>query len=144
MSDIAEVAPLSDGVQTALRLPVILIALAGIVLALVFAKRNGVISAVFGVLGSALLAADQVVNIWWVLYMSALARSAAPDESFTTANNLFTLGDVVLVTAAGAALVVAFTARRRAAVPAPAFPPPVPAFAPPPAFSPPPPGPYQP
>src|SRR5438128_2394946 len=125
MSDLAEVAPLPDGLQTALRLPVVLIGLAGIVLALVLARRNGAISAVFGALGGALLAVDQIVNIWWVLHMSALARSAASNDDFTISNNLFTLADVVLITAAGAALVVAFAVRRRAA--APAFPPP-PAF----------------
>jgi hypothetical protein len=137
------VVPLSDAVQTALRIPVILIGLVGMVLALVLVRRNGALSAVFGALGGALLAADQAVNIWWVL---ALSNSTASPDDFTTETNMFTIADVVLITLAGAALVVAFAARKAAGPPRPAFAGPMPGFPPQPLGFPPPPqaGPFPP
>ena len=121
------VVPLSDAVQTALRIPVVLIGLVGMVLALVLVRRNGALSAVFGALGGALLAADQAVNIWWVL---ALSNSTASPDDFATETNMFTIADVVLITLAGAALVVAFAARKAAGPPRPAFAGPTPGFPP--------------
>jgi hypothetical protein len=132
-------APLSNGVQTGIRVPVILIALAGVVLALVGIRRLGVGAAVLGALGSLFIAVDQIVTIVWVLHLSSIAKNTDSDiDTLNTANNAYTIADAVLITI-GAALVVAALVVRRGAPQAT-----VPPFPPQPYAAPPPYGPPQP
>lgn len=105
--------PLSDAVQTGIRLPVILIALAGVVLALVMMRRLGVVAGILGALGSLFVAIDQTVNIAWVLHVSSLAeRSDVNPDDVTSLSNVYTILDAVLITIAAALLVATFLTRR--------------------------------
>ena len=98
--------PLSNGVQVGLRIPVILIGLAGVVLMLIFMKRLGVVAALLGALGSFLIAVDQIINIVWVVHTTSLATSEDFDaEHFNSVTNIYTFTDVALITI-GTALVV--------------------------------------
>lgn len=116
---------LPDAVQVALRVPVILIGLAGVVLALVSARRLGVKATVFAVLGSGLLALDQISNIAWSLVLSAMAKdTSTTSDDFNGVTNLFTILDVVLVTIGLGFVVVALLVRRPADRKAPASVPP--------------------
>jgi hypothetical protein len=135
------VTPLSDGTQLAMRLPVILFALAGLVLAFVFIRRYGVLSAVLGAIGSAFVAVDQIANVVWVY--TTTAQNKKEGISFDTVvatQNRFAVLDAVLVTIGVGLLLAGFVLRRRAATGTPApwsgppgfFPPgPPPAFPPP-------------
>src|SRR4051794_8209416 len=102
------VAPLSNSVQVGLRVPVILLALAGVVLILVAMRKIGPVAGVLGALGSLFIAIDQTVNILWVLHISVLADADdISSDSVASANNLYTIADAVLVTIGAALLVTA-------------------------------------
>jgi hypothetical protein len=106
---------LPDSVQISLRVPVMLLALAGVVLALVAGRRLGALAAVFGAIGSGLLLVDQIVDATWVPVLNALAKDAnsTPDE-YATTTNLYTVADIALITIGAAFLVFAFFVRRPA------------------------------
>jgi uncharacterized membrane protein len=147
------VTPLSDSTQLALRLPVILFALAGVVLALVFIRRYGVLSAVLGAIGSAFVAVDQIVNVVWVYTTTAQNKKEGISfDTVVSTQNRFAILDAVLITIGVGLLLAGFVLRRRAAAssPPPPFappwpgpsgfpPPPPPGFPPPPSGFPPPP-----
>jgi hypothetical protein len=118
------VAPLSNGVQVGLRIPVVLIGLFGVVFVLVSMRKVGPVAGVLGALGSLFIAGDQLVNIVWVLHLSSISKEANFDaDHFTTVNNLYTITDAVLITIGAALLVVAIVVRRPGAGPAqPGFP----------------------
>lgn len=123
------VTPLSDSTQLALRLPVILFAFAGLVLALVFIRRFGVPSAVLGALGGAVVAVDQIVNVVWVYTTTAQSKQEGISaDTVVSTQNRFAILDAVLITIGIALLLAGFVVRRRAAaapVPPPwGFPPP--------------------
>jgi hypothetical protein len=145
------IGPMSDGVQIGIRVPIILLALAGVVLALVAGRRLGILAAIFAAIGSGLLAGAEIVDVAWVLLVSAMAKdSRTTVEDYNAAGNAFTVVYVLVLTIAAAFLVFAFFVKRpadRKALPsyvpgnlaAPGFPPvgyqqPVPDFAPPPAY----------
>jgi hypothetical protein len=111
-STVVALAPLSDGVQIGLRVPVILLGLLGLVLALVKARRLGVAATAFAVVGTAMLTIGQVVDGWWALRISSMIREGASEDDFNLINNLFTAADVILVTMAAAFLVMAILIRR--------------------------------
>jgi hypothetical protein len=148
----------SEGVQTGLRVPAILLGLVGVVLAIVAGRRLGVLAAIFGAIGSGLLALDQVSGLVWVMTLRAMVeeRDARPDD-IAAASNLCTVIDVLLTTIGLAFLVFAFFVRRPAdrkalpgyvsgdfatpgfpsagyQQPAPAFGPPPPPYGPPPSY----------
>ncbi len=107
--------PLSNGVQVGLRIPVILIGLAGVVLMLIFMKRLGVVAALLGALGSFLIAVDQIINIVWVVHTTSLATSEDFDaEHFNSVTNIYTFTDVALITIGTALVVLAIVVRRPA------------------------------
>jgi hypothetical protein len=141
-TNLAAVEPLSNGVQTALRLPVILVALAGIVLALAYVRRLGVLSAVLTAIGLAVVVADQGLNVVWAYTTTAQGKEAdiTADKIIGT-QNTFAVVDAVVITIGVALLVVALAVHRR--VPG-SPPPPPPAYAAPsyaaPGYGPPPPG----
>jgi hypothetical protein len=109
--------PLSEGVQIGIRLPVILVALAGVVLALVMMRRIGVAAGILGAAGSLFFAVDQLVNIVWVLHIASLVKSSDTSaDEITTVSNTYTLADCALMTI-GVILVVASFAFRRSAPP---------------------------
>ncbi|WP_327004178.1 hypothetical protein OHA72_55585 [Dactylosporangium sp. NBC_01737] len=109
MSETVE--PFSNGVEVGLRLPVILVALAGVVLALVLIRRLGALAGLLGAAGGLLIAADQVVNIAWVLHLTAMANGDDYDaDTYVTAGNAYTIADVVLVTLGVALLIGAVVA----------------------------------
>ena len=113
--------PLSDGVQIGIRIPVILVAVAGVVLALVMIRRVGVAAGILGAAGSLFIGIDQLVNVVWVLHIASLVKSSSSSaDEITTLSNTYTLVDCALVTL-GVALVVASFAFRKSA-PAPAAP----------------------
>lgn len=125
------VEPFSNSVQIGLRVPVIVIALAGVVLALVLLRRIGAPAAILGALGSLVVAVDQIVNIAWVLHLSSLADVDGFDaDGYNTTNNAYTVADPLLITL-GVALLIAAVVTKRPAAGAPApqpgqFPPPFP------------------
>jgi hypothetical protein len=109
------VEPLSNGVQVGLRLPVILLALVGAVTVLVLVRRVGVAAAVLAGLGSLFIAADQVVNIAWVLHTNTLIKESDPDiNGLNTLTKLYTFADVALITIGVALVIVAIVVRRPA------------------------------
>jgi hypothetical protein len=139
-TNLAEVAPLSDSVQMVLRIPVILLTLAGLVLALVLARRFGVLSAVLAATGSAVVAADQIVNVAWAYTNTALSHDTGTNfDKVVSTNNLFTVVDAVLITIGIGLLVFAYVVRRPVHQAPPAYPAPPPAY-PTPGYGQPPPG----
>jgi hypothetical protein len=143
-TNLAAVEPLSTGVQTALRIPVILFALAGIVLALVFARRLGIAAAVLTAIGSAVVTADQVLNVLWAYTTNAQSKETdiTADKIIGT-QNTFAVIDAVLITIGIGLLVVGLAVHRRTpgapsapGYAAPSYPP---AYAAP-GYGPPPPG----
>jgi hypothetical protein len=116
------VEPFSDSVQVGMRLPAVLVALAGVVLALVLIRRFGVLAGILGALGSLFSAADQVVNIAWFLHMTQLWNTHADADSYNSVDNAYFVADVVLATLGVALLIGAFAAAalRRGAAPTPA------------------------
>ncbi|WP_433088130.1 hypothetical protein ACQP1P_19605 [Dactylosporangium sp. CA-052675] len=99
--------------QIGLRVPVILVGLAGVLVALLMIRRLGVLSGLLGAAGSLVIAADQASNIVWILHLRSLTSGGDLDiDTFNTANNAYTVADVVLITI-GVALVVASFAVRR-------------------------------
>ena len=118
---LAEVTPLSTGTQAALHIPVILVALAGVVLALVFARRLGLPSAILAALGSAVVAGDQTVNVIWAYATNAEAERQATSAEIITTQNSFAIVDAVLITIGVGLLVVALALVRRKAGPAPSY-----------------------
>jgi hypothetical protein len=145
------IGPMSEGVQIGIRVPVILLALAGVVLALVAGRRLGVLAALFAAIGSGLLAVAEIVDVAWVLVVSAMAKdSRTTVDDYNAAGNLFTAVYVLVLTIAVAFLVFAFFVKRpadRRALPSyvpgnlatPGFPPtgyqqPMPGFGTPPSY----------
>jgi hypothetical protein len=107
------VQPLSDGMQIGLRIPVILLALFGVVFAFVTMRRLGVATGVLVALGSLFIAVDQLLNILWVLDVTSTASEANYDvDTLTSTNNLYTVADAALITI-GAGFVVASVVVRR-------------------------------
>jgi hypothetical protein len=144
-TNLAEVTPLSTGTQTALHIPVILFALAGAVLALVFMRRLGIAAAVLIAMGSAGVALDQILNVVWVYTTSAQAKE--PDittSKIISTQNTFAVVDAVVITIGIALIVVGLAVHRRVPGPvaAPAYgaspyPPPAygaPGYGPPPGY----------
>jgi hypothetical protein len=143
-TNLAAVQPLSDSTQLGLRIPVILFALAGMVLALVFMRRLGVLSAVLAAAGIGFVLVDQVVNVVWAYTTSAQAKESGDNfEKIITTQNRFMIADAALITIGVALLVVALAVHRRVpaspgpAYAAPSYPPP--SYAPQ-GYGPPPPG----
>ncbi|MFI5916693.1 hypothetical protein [Dactylosporangium sp. NPDC051541] len=141
--DSSTVEPLSVGVQIGLRVPVILIALAGVLLALLMLRRLGALSGILAAAGSLLIAADQAANVLWILHVRSITSGGDLDiDTFNTVNNAYAVADAVLITI-GVALVVASLLVRRSAAdgspaglgagaaPAPWSPAPPPAWGPP-------------
>jgi hypothetical protein len=158
------VEPLSEGVQIGMRVPGILLALVGVVLALAAGRRLGVLAAAFGAIGSAILLSGQVVDVVWIILVNAMAKDTAtkPDD-YVTVGNLFTVIYAALLTIGLAFLIFAYFVRRPAdrralpgyvsgdfatpgfpaagyQQPGPGFGPSAPGFEPPPGFGAPPPG----
>src|SRR5256885_8749828 len=135
----AAIQPLSDSTQLGLRLPVILLALAGVVLALVFIRRYGALSAILGAIGSAVVAVDQIVNVVWVYTTTAQSnKEGVSADTVILTQNRFAILDAVLITIGVAVLLAGFVVRRRAVAGAlppwlgpPGFPPPGPQGFPP-------------
>jgi hypothetical protein len=143
------VEPLSEGVQIGMRVPGMLLALLGVVLALAVGRRLGAMAASFGAIGSGFVLGALIADVAWILTFEAMVkdRNTKPDD-ITSAANLFSTVYVVLFTLGLAFLVFAFFARRpadRKALPGyvsgdfatPGFPPagyqqPGPGFGPPP------------
>jgi len=101
------VEPLSNGVQIGIRVPALLIALAGMVLVLVAMRRTGVLATMLGAAGCLFLALDQLVIIVWVLQVSSLSTGSNVDaDQLTAVANLYTLVDAAMITV-GVTLVVA-------------------------------------
>ena len=121
-----EVTVLSSGVQIALRTPAVLLGIAGVVLALVAVRRLGGLATTFAAVGSALIAADQIVNIAWVLVLTDMGHdSETPANDYNSVTNAFTVADAILLTIGAGLLIFAFFVRRPAdRGPRPAFPPP--------------------
>jgi hypothetical protein len=142
------VEPLSNAAQTGLRLPVILFALVGAVLALVFLRRWGVLSAVLAAVGMFVVAVDQIVNVIWAYTTSQQVKEPGDNSvKIITTQNRFTIADAVLISIGVALLVVALAVHRRvggspaAGYPAPYGSPPagvpgygVPGYGPPPGY----------
>jgi hypothetical protein len=133
---IEAIEPLPNGIQIGMRIPVVLLGLAGLVLALVAARRLGGLAAALGAAGAAALAVDQIVNILWVLQISSLNNNSDTTvDDFNSVNNIFLVVDLILVAAGLLLLTLAFLVRRPAerASPAAAAPPAygAPAFMPP-------------
>jgi len=112
--------PLSISAQTIVRIPAIIVALVGVVLALVMMKRLGVFAAVLGAAGSLFIAIDQAVNIAWVLHLSSTSTSG---DKLTTLNNMYSILDPVVITIAAALIVGSFLTRRKSGPPASTPPP---------------------
>src|SRR5438270_607132 len=113
------VAPLSNGVQVGLRIPVVLVGLFGVVFVLVIMRRVGPVAAVLGALGSLFIAGDQIMNIVWVLHVSSLAKESDFNaDQFNSVNNAYTIADAMLITIGAALVVVAIVVRRPGAGPA--------------------------
>jgi hypothetical protein len=111
--DSSSVEPLSVGVQIGLRVPVILVALAGVLLALLMMRRLGALGGVLAAAGSLLIAADQAANIVWLLHLRSMTSGGDLDiDTFNSVNNAYLVADAVLITI-GVALVVASFALRR-------------------------------
>ncbi|MEU7872391.1 hypothetical protein [Dactylosporangium sp. NPDC049140] len=123
------VEPLSIGVQIGLRVPVILVALAGVLVALLMIKRLGALSGILAAGGSLLIAADQAATIAWVLHLRSMTSGGDLDiDTYNTVANAYLVADAVLITI-GVGLVVASFLTHRPSPPGPAAPP---VFAPPP------------
>ncbi|WP_426512628.1 hypothetical protein ACPPVO_19525 [Dactylosporangium sp. McL0621] len=123
------VEPLSIGVQIGLRVPVILVALAGVFVALLMIKRLGALSGILAAGGSLLIAADQAATIAWVLHLRSMTSGGDLDiDTYNTVANAYLVADAVLITI-GVGLVVASFLTRRPSPPDLAAPP---VFAPPP------------
>ncbi|MEV4514028.1 hypothetical protein AB0K00_34345 [Dactylosporangium sp. NPDC049525] len=120
MSETVE--PFSNGIQIGLRVPVILFALAGVVLALVLIRRLGALAGILGALGGLFVAADQVVNVAWVLQLTSMANGDFDPDEYTTVNNAYTVADPIVITIGVALLVgaLAAAALRKRADPRPA------------------------
>jgi len=111
----AAIQPLSDSTQLGLRLPVILLALVGVVLALVFIRRYGALSAILGALGSAVVAVDQILNVIWVYTTTAQSKQEGISaDTVVSTQNGFAILDAVLITIGVAVLLAGFVVRRRA------------------------------
>ncbi|WP_432824487.1 hypothetical protein [Dactylosporangium sp. CA-092794] len=118
------VEPLSWGVQIALRLPLLIIGLAGVLIALLSIRRLGVAAGLLTAAGSLMVAADMAVNVLWVLHLRTMSSDGDFDlDSLNAVNNAYLLGDAVLITVGVALLVAGLLARKRpeadAPVPAP-------------------------
>src|SRR5256885_1942535 len=112
----AAIQPLSDSTQLGLRLPVILLALVGVVLALVFIRRYGALSAILGALGSAVVAVDQILNVIWVYTTTAQSKQEGISaDTVVSTQNGFAILDAVLITIGVAVLLAGFLVRRRPA-----------------------------
>jgi hypothetical protein len=116
------VEPLSVGVQIGLRVPAILVALAGVLIALLVIRRLGPVAGILAAAGSLLIAADQAANIAWILHLRSMTSGGDLDiDTFNRVNNAYLVADAVLITI-GAALVVASFAVRKTAAPPPLHP----------------------
>ncbi|WP_433220609.1 hypothetical protein ACQP00_18305 [Dactylosporangium sp. CS-047395] len=111
--DSSSVEPLSIGLQIGLRVPVILVALAGALIALLMLRRLGALSGILAAGGSLLIAADQAANIAWVLHLRSMTSGGDLDiDSYNMVANAYLIADAVLITI-GVVLVVASFAVRR-------------------------------
>ncbi|MFB9444675.1 hypothetical protein Dvina_22695 [Dactylosporangium vinaceum] len=111
--DSSTVEPLSVAVQIGLRVPVILIALAGVLLALLMMRRLGALAAILTAAGSLLIAADQAAQVVWVLHLRSMTSGGDLDiDTFNSVNNAYAVADAVMITI-GVALVVASLLLRR-------------------------------
>jgi hypothetical protein len=109
------VEPLSEGVEIGMRVPGILLALVGVVLALVAGRRLGAMAASFGAIGSGILMAAQITDIVWILILRAMAKDTnVKVDDYVSVSNLFSILYVVLATIGLAFLVFAFFVRRPA------------------------------
>ncbi|WP_432968597.1 hypothetical protein [Dactylosporangium sp. CA-233914] len=130
----SSVEPLSVGMQVGLRVPVILIGLAGVLMALLLVRRLGALSGILAAAGSLLIAADQAANIAWVLHVRSLTSGGDLDiDTFNTVSNAYLVADAMLITIGVALVVVSLLVRKPsspgAAVAAgPGFPPAGPGF----------------
>lgn len=107
------VEPLSNAAQVGLRIPIILIALAGAVIALILIRRLGVAASILAAAGSLFVALDQIVNIAWVLHTNDLIKKSDPDiDHINAVTKLYTFADVALITIGVALFVAALVARR--------------------------------
>ena len=92
--DPSTVEPLSVGVQIGLRVPVILVALAGVLLALLIMRRLGALAGILAAAGSLLIAADQAANIVWILHLRSMTSGGDLDiDTFNSVNNAYVVAD---------------------------------------------------
>ncbi|GAA0735526.1 hypothetical protein Drose_19585 [Dactylosporangium roseum] len=109
------VTPLSDATLIGLRVPVVLLTLAGAVLALVLIRRLGLFTSLVGASGCLFIAADQVVNVVWPLHVTGLAEDGAYEaDDMISLTNIYTITDAALITAGVALVVLALLVRRPA------------------------------
>jgi hypothetical protein len=102
--------PLSTNAQIGLKVPLLLVALAGVVVALVNLRRLGVPAAVLAAAGGAMFALDQAINI---AFAEALSRRNAVDL-INRFFNTFTLLDFALLLSGTVLLIAAVLVRRPA------------------------------
>ncbi|WP_433062438.1 hypothetical protein [Dactylosporangium sp. CS-033363] len=116
--DSSSVEPLSIGLQIGLRVPVILVALAGALIALLMLRRLGALSGILAAGGSLLIAADQAANIAWVLHLRSMTSGGDLDiDSFNMVSNAYLIADAVLITIGVVLVVASFAVRRPASGP---------------------------
>jgi hypothetical protein len=109
------VEPLSEGVEIGMRVPSILLALVGVVLALVAGRRLGAMAAAFAAIGSGIVGGAQVVDVVWILIVRAMAKDTNTKvDDYVSVGNLFTVIYAALLTVGLAFLVFAFFVRRPA------------------------------
>ncbi|GIH12793.1 hypothetical protein [Rugosimonospora africana] len=101
---------LPTGAQIVLRVPLVLLGIAGLVLAVISRPRLGGRAAILGAMGGAAFALDAILNIIWIAMSEHIYRS----ESTSTVAawlDFYNVTDVVLLAAAMTLLAVAFTGR---------------------------------
>jgi hypothetical protein len=117
--DSSSVEPLSIGLQIGLRVPVILVALAGALIALLMLRRLGALSGMLAAGGSLLIAADQAANIAWVLHLRSMTSGGDLDiDSYNMVANAYLIADAVLITIGVVLVVASFAVRRPSSGPA--------------------------
>ncbi len=109
---------LPNGAQIALRVPLVLLGVLGLVLALSNSRRLGGRAAAFAAMGSGVFALDAVLNIVWIAMSTHIYRSASSINGYF---DFFTVTDVVLLAVAMTLLAVSFTGRAAGTEPTPLF-----------------------
>lgn len=109
---------LPSGAQIALRIPLVLLGVLGLVLALSNSRRLGGRAAMFAAMGSAAFALDAILNVVWIAMGSHIYRSTSSINGYL---DFFTVTDVVLLAVAMTLLAVSFTGRAAGTEPAPLF-----------------------